>query len=314
MGASAVSSAPPPDFVIAGAAKSGTTALYQYLAEHPRLFLTDPKEPHYFALAGTRPAFTGPGDDRTINRLAVTDRGRYLALYEGAAPGSLRGEASVSTLYDEDAPRRLHEHNPAARVICILRDPADRAFSAYSFMRTRTFEPCEQFEQALDDEPRRIAAGWHHIWHYQAMGRYAEQLARLFEVFPREQVLVLLYEEFARQPQAVLERTYRFLGVEPITPTVTPEPHRSGEPRFKTLSRVVNTPHPAKRVLGRIVPSGARAKLRSLVGRHNVVRGSYGTQTRERLVAGFADDIARLETLLAVDLSTWRTIVRDGPP
>ena len=68
---------PGPQFLVIGAARSGTTALYQYLAEHPRLFLTEPKEPHYFALAGSAPAFTGPGDRPTINRLAVTDPAAY---------------------------------------------------------------------------------------------------------------------------------------------------------------------------------------------------------------------------------------------
>lgn len=304
---------PAPDFVIAGAAKSGTTALYLYLREHPGLFLTEPKEPHYFALAGRRPTFTGPGDDRTINRLAITGRDEYLALYEPAPPSTLRGEASVSTLYYEQAHRRLHEHNPDVRIICMLRDPADRAFSAYSFMRTRTFEPCTDFEQALDDEQRRIAAGWHHIWHYQAMGRYADQLTRLLEIFPREQVLVILYDDFRQDPVEVLERTYRFLSVDSIPPTVTPEPHRSGEPRIKTLSRVVNTPHPAKQVLARIVPAKARTRIRSAIGRHNVVRSSYRPEIRERLIAGFADDIDRLESLLSVDLSAWREIRRpDG--
>jgi hypothetical protein len=299
-----------PDFVIAGAAKSGTTALYQYLREHPGLFLTEPKEPHYFALAGSRPAFTGPGDDRTINRLAITDRDRYLALFEPAPPGTLRGEASVSTLYYEQAHRRLREHNPQIKIICMLRDPADRAFSAYSFMRTRTFEPYAEFERALDDEPQRIAAGWHHIWHYQAMGRYAEQLTHLFELFPREQVLVILYDDFRTDPLGVLERTYRFLSVEPIPPTVTPEPHRSGEPRLKTLSRVVNTPHPAKRFLSRLVPSNVRTRLRSAIGRHNVVRSTYPPEVRERLIAGFAADLDRLEQLLGVDLSSWRQVRR----
>ena len=145
-----------PQFLIIGAARSGTTALYQHLVTHPGLFLTTPKEPHYFALAGTRPAFTGPGDRQTINRLAVPDREAYQALYRPARLDQVAGEASVSTMYYPDAVARVREEAPDARLLCVLRDPADRAFSAYGFMRTRGFEPCASFEEALADEPRRL--------------------------------------------------------------------------------------------------------------------------------------------------------------
>jgi hypothetical protein len=295
-----------PQFLIIGAARSGTTALYQYLAEHPGLFLTEPKEPHYFAFAGTTPAFTGPGDRQTINRLSVTDREAYLRLYRDARPDQLRGEASVSTLYYPDAVTRLHQEHPDARLICVLRDPVDRALSAYGFMRTRGWEPCDTFEAALADEPRRIAEGWHHIWHYTAMGRYGEQLRHVLEVFPREQVLVLRHEDMSADPDAVLGRVYAHLGVPPVQRTVDPDPHRSGEPRSRFLGRVISTHHPLKKLLSPVVPTSLRRRLRRRIVARNIVRLSCRPETRRALVETFAPDLDVLEQVTGVDVSAWR--------
>jgi hypothetical protein len=295
-----------PQFLIIGAARSGTTALYQYLAQNPHVFLTSPKEPHYFALAGTVPAFTGPGDRQTINRLAVTDRDRYERLYDGAAPGQVRGEASVSTMYYAQGVRRLAEDVPTARLVCMLRDPVDRAFSAYGFMRTRGWEPCGTFEEALADEERRIRDGWHHIWHYRAMGRYGEQLQRVLEAFPREQVLVLRHEALVADDEAVLRRVSEFVGVPYVRHVDEPDPHRSGEPRSRLLSRLVTTPHPLKRVLSPVVPESLRRRLRREVVRRNVVRGSCAPDTRLALVEEFRPDLELLERVAGLDTSGWR--------
>jgi hypothetical protein len=297
---------PGPQFLIIGAARSGTTALYQYLAEHPRLFLTEPKEPHYFALAGTTPAFTGPGDRQTINRLAVPDRDAYLRLYADARPDQVRGEASVSTMYHPEAVSRVREMVPDARLVCILRDPVDRAFSAYGFMRTRGFEPCATFEEALADEPRRIAEGWHHIWHYTAMSRYGEQLRHLLEVFPREQLLLLRHEDLSADPDAVLARVYEHVGVPPVPRTVSPDPHRSGEPRSRFLGRVVSTHHPLKKLLSPLLPTSLRRRLRRQVVARNIVRVSYRPETRRTLVKTFGPDLDLLEQVTGLDVAAWR--------
>jgi hypothetical protein len=297
---------PGPQFLVIGAARSGTTALFQYLAEHPGLFLTEPKEPHYFALAGSTPAFTGPGDRQTINRLAVTDRDAYLALYREARPDQVRGEASVSTLYFPEALPRVREMAPDARLVCLLRDPVDRAFSAYGFMRTRGWEPCATFEEALADEERRIAEGWHHIWHYTAMSRYGEQLRHALEVFPRDQLLVLRHEDLSADADAVLARVYDHIGVPPVPRTVSPDPHRSGEPRSRFLGRVVSTHHPLKKLLSPVVPPALRRRLRRQIVDRNIVRTSYRPGTRRELVAAFGSDLDVLEQVTGLDVSAWR--------
>ena len=156
-----------PNFLIIGAAKSGTTALFEYLEQHPSVFLSNPKEPHFLALQGVCLDFQGPGDAKTINRLAITDFNRYEQLFDNSRGARAIGEASVSTMYYFDSLNRIQKYLPRAKMLCMLRQPADRAYSAYSFMRMRMLEPHVDFDDALADEAHRIASNWHHIWHYK---------------------------------------------------------------------------------------------------------------------------------------------------
>ena len=120
-----------PTFLVAGGARCGTTGLVEGLRRHPRIFVTDPKEPHYFALHRIGASFTAPGDAHTINRVAVTDRAQYLALYEEAGqaepPFLALGEGSVSTMYyyEESLPEVLSV-NPDMKLVVLLREPVDR--------------------------------------------------------------------------------------------------------------------------------------------------------------------------------------------
>ena len=295
-----------PDFFIIGAARSGTTALYQYLTQHPEISMSDPKEPHYFALCDHPLDFQGPGDAETINRKAIIGAAEYGQLFAHMGEARARGEASVSYLYYSEAARRIRECVPGARLICLLRNPVERAFSAYSFLRTRLFEPEEDFRVALADEPRRIRENWHHLWHYRAMGQYDQQLPAYLERFPSEQIRYFLYDEFQRDPQSVLTECFRFLQVNPnFIPRHTPSPHFSGKPRNRFLSRLLTREHPLKTMLKPLVPQGLRHRLRGLLGKANVERVGLEPELRRTLRDDFRPGILRLQELIGKDLSNW---------
>src|SRR5688572_19388263 len=123
-----------PTFLVAGAGRCGTTGLVEGLRTHPDVFVTHPKEPHYFALHGQTVDFKAPGDQATINQVAVTDRDAYLALYDGAGNARARGDGSVSTLYYyQRAIPEILAVNPEMRIVIMLREPVDRAFSSYQY-------------------------------------------------------------------------------------------------------------------------------------------------------------------------------------
>ncbi len=295
-----------PNFLIIGAAKSATTALFEYLEQHPQVYLSNPKEPHFLALGDARPAFAGPADDVTINRLAVTGFARYQKLFAGAGSAKAIGEASVSTMYYPESIGRIQQHLPDARLVCILRQPADRAYSAFSFMHTRAVEPCESFADALNDEDRRVARNWHHIWHYRRMGFYYEQLKPYFEAFGRERIRAYLFEDFRDDPQAVLRDCMEFLEIDSgFVPTHAPAPHVSGRPRSRWIQTLYNRARRTRAVLRRVVPSSMKRELQRRFAKMNLERVPLSPELRGRLTAVYRDDISRLQDLLDRDLSLW---------
>jgi hypothetical protein len=201
-----------PGFLVIGAQKSGTTSLFQYLARHPGIALATPKEVHYFDFNHHR----GVGWYRSHFPLA-----RSLAAERRAAIG----EVTPGYLFDPDVPARVYAHDPGLKLIALLRDPVDRALSHYHHERGRGRE-WRTFEQAVEDERRLDAlvrrrpedaslarVGVRRFPAYLARGLYAEQLERWLELFPREQLLVVLSDELARDPRAALARIAAFLDV-----------------------------------------------------------------------------------------------------
>lgn len=295
-----------PNFLVIGAARSGTTALFDYLGQHPEIFTSDPKEPHYFALDGTGPAFTGPGDDETINRVAVTDGEAYRKLFRRADGATAVGEGSVSYLYCAAAPENIRRTIPDVRLICMLRNPADRAYSAFRYTRARMYEPVEHFREALAREEKRIEAGWHHIWHYRRMGRYAEQMQRYYRVFDPDQLRIYRFERFVQDPHAVLRDCFEFLGVDPgFRPRRTPMTVPSGEPRSEWLQRFLLESAPVKEVVKRLVPGGIRRWLSGRLRKANLEKPPMDPDVRRELLDDYRPQIGELEELTGRSFRDW---------
>lgn len=295
-----------PGFLIVGAAKSGTTALYEYLEQHPQVYLSNPKEPHFLAFGDARPGFCGPGDDVGINRLAVTGLAGYRKLFAGARGAKAVGEASVSTLYYPQSIARIERYLHGAKLICVLRQPADRAYSAFSFMHARTLEPCASFAQALADEDRRVAENWHHIWHYRRMGYYHRQLQPFYAAFGRRRIRTYLFDDFRKDPRAVLRDCFEFLGVDvDFVPTQEPAPLVSGIPRSRTIQALYNRARGVRAILRRSVPRSTKRWLQRRFALANLERVRLAPDLRAELTADYREDISRLSDLLDRDLSGW---------
>jgi Sulfotransferase domain len=221
-----------PDFVIIGAAKAGTTSVYAWLCEHPYVARARAKEIHYFSFYHYRGA-----DWYRYHFPPERERASFAA--EHGRP-FITGEGSPTYLPDSDAPRRMGKLNPDVKLIVSLRDPVDRAYSQFQMRRRDGFEPVESFftAAALEDgrvdggHARTLAAQANHSHlktgrTYLERSRYAEQLARWLNYFPREQLHVLTIEEMAADPQGCLDALHDFLGL----PGHRPE-HL--EPQFRT--------------------------------------------------------------------------------
>lgn len=296
-----------PDFLLIGAAKSGTSALYNQLASHPEIYMAPIKEPNYFALEGRPASFRAPGDDDTINRRSVADRDAYLALFNGAGDAAAAGEASTSYLYTKVAPASIHRFDPEMKLVAMLRDPVDRALSSYRHLVRDGWET-ESFEGGLVREEERIADGWSHIWHYASAGHYAKQLKRYTALFPASRLRVFVYERFLREPEVVLREIFQFLGVDPHhRPNTSRRYNVSGEPRSRLFHRLVIGDNLLKRTFRPLVPRWLRSRVVTAVQSWNVAPGEVHMEeaTRELLADRFAGDMEALERCHCLDLSDW---------
>lgn len=302
-----------PNFLVIGAARSGTTGLVEGLRTHPQVFVTDPKEPHYFALHRLGARFTAPGDEHTINRVAVTDRRAYLSLYPPEHDYLALGDASVSTLYyHEEALPEVRRMNPAMKLVVMLREPVARAYSSHQYMRARGLEPVEDFLAAVELEEWRKERGWHHIWHYTSMSCYADSLEAVYATFPREQVGVWFYDDLEADYSGTVSSILRFLDVPPAVGEATgvPRVNISGQPRFMPVHTAISWATGHERVRN-FVKVRTSYRFRERVRRAVLQSDPMPAGARHALEPVFEGDLNRVRGLLDGRVPPW--LGRLGP-
>jgi sulfotransferase family protein len=290
-----------PNLLILGAAKSGTSSLYMYMDQHPDVFMSGFKEPHFFIWDGRDYDVKGPGVDR-VGRRVIRDLDSYLKLFSGATRERIRGEASTGYLHTVGAAERIRTYVPHAKLIAILRNPVDRAYSAFLHAQREGLEPLADFEQALQEEPHRVAEGWIGLTLYTTVGMYAEQLDRYLAVFPCEQLKVYLFDELIGEPVRVAQDAFRYLGVDDtFRPDVSAQANRGSAVRSVRLRSIVRWVRRSSLV--RRLPSGpARAFLRAINERPMT---PLSPKVRRRLARVFEPDVTRLSHMLGRDLAPW---------
>lgn len=296
-----------PNFIVVGAGKSGTTALYEYLDQHPQIYMSPIKETNFFALEGEQAAFRGPGVQERINSWSVTDIEDYRALFDRASGETAIGEVCPLYLYSPKAPGRIQHHVPDVKLIAILRNPVERAYSAFTHLIRDDREPFGDFARALEEEELRIRDNWPWIWHYKRVGFYYEQLSRYFDIFDRERIRIYLHEDLRFQPADMLPDMFRFLGVDPeFTPDVSTRHNVSGIPRSKTLHSFLMKANPIKAGIKPLIPTKLRRRLVLNVRNRNLVRApGLSSAVRRELVEAYRDDVLKLQELIQRDLQSW---------
>jgi hypothetical protein len=293
-----------PNFIVLGAGKAGTQSIYNYLSEHPDVYMSPTKETNFFALYGQQADFKGPPDP--INRYSIADMAEYQAQFRGVTHEKAIGEISPLYLYNPKAPERIKQNIPDVKLIAILRNPVDRAFSCYLFLRGRLTETILDFDEALLAEPERIDKNWPWPWHYKKLGFYHEQLQRYYSLFDREQIRVYLYEDFQANNIATMQDMFGFLGVDnTFVPDVSLQYNYSGVPKNKLLQYVLTGPNPIQTVLKPLMPTKLRRRLVSKIKRRNLTKPTLSPEVRKRLTAIYREETLKLQDLLQRDLSHW---------
>lgn len=292
-----------PDFLIIGAAKSGTTILHRWLDMQDQVFMAPVKEPHYFCFDGLDPRSIGKHVDPAYARQMAFDRSQYDRLFDQARDGQAKGEASPGYLYFEQAAKAIHTANPRTKIICLLRDPAERAHSQYMHHVRDGFEHNGSLATALEQEASRVEEGYWWGYHYRSGGFYAEALRRYFELFDKSDIQVHLFDDLVRDPKAVLEATSRFLGV-----TCDCQPNfkkkanaASGLPQVPRFPWQANIAHRRPRI-GRLM---ARAGLHPAGRICGKAAPQLDVAVRQTLLEVYSDDIRATSELIGRDLSSW---------
>ena len=295
-----------PTFLVLGAGKSGTTSLWRYLNQHPDVFLPDVKEPNFFALMGeTIPDPADDPEDMHHYLHAVTTWADYRMLFDGAGDATARGEVSPMYLYHPKAAECIRRFCPHAKLIAVLRHPADRLFSRWQHLLADGRPPSEDITDAFDRD-----SIWWRRNDLVPEGMYGRHLQRYFARFPREQIRVVLFEDFVADPDAVMRSLFRFLGVDPAVPLDTRTRHNtSARVESPLLRGLIGRNGSLKRWIARRVPDHwtptARTVLTDLRRRFGR-RDALAPSVRRRLIRDiYRPDILRLEGLLERDLSHW---------
>lgn len=305
---------PRPNFFVIGAPRCGTTALHRFLGLHPQVFVTTPKEPHFFA-----PDLPGYRD--------VTSRDAYEQLFANAQPGHWRfGEASVFYLYSREAAQRIRRYAPTARIIALVRNPLDLLPSFHSQLLYSRDEDEPSFEQAwrlLHKRrqgariPRYCRAP--QLLRYDRFARFGEQLERWFDLFGREQIHVVFFEELVERTASELQRLLQFLKLSDAVPRELEHLNARRGHRWNWLADFTQrTPQPLvdaaltfKRLTG-IRRLGVLDTLRRW-NETQALREPLAPWLRDTIADIYAEDVARLGRLTGRDLSHWLDPERQAP-
>ncbi len=288
-----------PNFIVIGAAKAGTTALYWYLSEHPAVFMSRVKETNYFAYGVDGEGRLMYGDP-DVHRFPVTSLAEYEQLFSEAGGAEAVGEASPIYLECPQSAGRIRAALPAARLVCSLRHPVDRAYAdylMYLWRRGRRFEP-----------ERDLTAG--SVWarpdsRWMRVSRYHEQLSRYFERFPREQIHVFLIEDLKRDAAGAVQDVYRFLAIDStFVPDFQTAHNVGGVPSSPFLESVL-TNRAIRSVVEPLIPKRAADWVRRLRTGNMRKAPPLPPELRKELTGRFNDDILRTSDLIGRTLEHW---------
>ncbi len=299
-----------PNFFIFGPPKCGTTSIAAYLSEHPLVFMSVPKEPHYFA-------FDLPGER------SIKNWDDYLNLFKSAGDNvQILGEASVYYLYSKMAAKNIYEIQPEAKIVVLLRNPVDMVYSLHNQLLLTLNEDVPDFITAWEAQDERILGNRipryckePMLLQYKSLGSYAQQLKHLFKIFPESQVKVLFFDDFKKNPSRIYEDILAFIGVPSDGRSNFEDFNPSRVNRSRIISIILNEKPLYLRKLWKYVKifTGATDETGEKIGKwirkrnfRYAPRRELRESERKLITDSFMDEIEDLEELLGLGLTSWK--------
>jgi Sulfotransferase domain len=295
-----------PNLFIAGAPKCGTSSLYDYLRQHPQVFMSPRKEPQFFGSDLQR---------RQLNSYKfLRNETEYLQLFDKVTNETVIGEASTTYFFSTKAAEDIKAFNPAARIIIMLRNPVEMIYSLYYQLLTQLVEDKPTFEEALAAEERRKQgldipklAYMPDALAYRNIGHLTQHVRRYLDVFARDKVHIIIFDDFKADTARAVRETFDFLSIDPDYPVDVEIANPNSVTRSMALARILSNPPEAVLKIGRPLLPVARPIYRTL-GRFNnraTSRPPMKAALRATLRAEFKPDIEQLSQLLGRDLTHW---------
>lgn len=299
---------PRPNFFIVGGVKCGTTSLYEYLRQHPQVFMPDVKEPIYF------------GQDLKLNldlctRNTIHHWDNYLALFDGVTDETRLGEATVWYLYSEQASQEIYDYDPTAKIIIMVRNPVDVMYSLHGELLWDCNEELLDFGEALAAQEDRAAgrripstAYFPQTLQYERVVAFSEQLERYFNVFGRDAICVEVFDDFVTDTAAAFQRVAEYLELDADFDPDLRRFNESKPTQMLGMNRFFAKRPGLRRAINRVVPLPLFRKIRSGISKTL----SSGSRTsgldpalRCELQEKMRPEVERLGTLLERDLTHW---------
>lgn len=300
-----------PDFLVIGAGKSGTTSLHHYLAQHPDIFMAR-KEPSYFAIKHLE-IINDPSDKEMMNYYpnGVHTLDKYYDLFADAQVGQKIGEISPIYLNSEMAAKEIKSTIPDAKLIAILRHPAERLFSRYLHLASEDRAP--ELDLIFDKESL-----WHTRNDLVKEGYYGKNLSMYLELFKSNNLKVVLYDDYRKDPNGVIASIYDFIGVDHAFQTdISIKHNQSGFAKNKVLNKLLGKKGLANTIVKSISPA-IYQKLKSNpivyksltnLRNKNTYKPKLSLELKKDITERlYLDDIKKLEEILKRDLKSWLTI------
>ncbi len=300
-----------PNFFIVGQPKSGTTALYYFLKQHPDVFMPEQKEPWFFCTDIKRESdeFFGPG--KFYNKPWQRDQEEYIKLYQDAGDEKALGEATTVYLFSKEAAKNIYDFNPEAKVIALLREPVNFLYSFYHYWVGEGRENAKTFEQALRLESERkkgknipVNIRFPSELYYSERINYAQQVKRYLDLFGRDKVKVVIYEDYREDNKKVYKEVLDFLGVDN---TFLPEFGKiniTNKPRNRTLHLLVHSLPLKKWVEKAVTPRIWRkiVKFSKKILLKPEPRPKIDPELRKSLMKEYKHEVEKISELLDIDL------------
>ena len=284
------------DFFIVGAPKAGTTSLYHYLNEHPQVEMSSQKEPDYFSDAAIQEQGMYYGKNR------IDTEEKYNTLFNTQKKDVIFGEGSVSYLFYPNVAQDIKAYNPIAKIIIMLRNPIDRAFSHY-LMDYRLGLVSDSFEDIINKKSKHKNA---HLFYQQyiKVGEYAVQLKRYFDIFDKENILLIDYEDFKSDVTGTVNSVYSFLNVSAEFSADVNKKHNTFTMPKNKLIRFMYSFVVIRNILSFIFPKNMVKAVRLILFRKNK-KPKLLEETRNQLKHYFSNDVRLLESIIGKDYSKW---------